>query len=43
MGDWWRDRAEALAGYERSLMGLPLAERTHRITDGIDERVVAAR
>jgi site-specific recombinase XerD len=54
MGDGWRDPAEALAGYERWLVGLPLAERTRReyarwvrlfcgwLRDGIDERAVGA-
>jgi hypothetical protein len=50
--DGWRDPAEALAGYERWLVGLPLSERTRReyarwvrlfcgwLRDGIDERAV---
>ena len=54
MGDGWRDPAEALAGYERRLVGLPLSERTRReyarwvrlycgwLRDGIDERAVGA-
>ena len=54
MVDGWRDPAEALAGYERWLVGLPLSERTRReyarwvrlfcgwLGDGIDERAVGA-
>jgi len=54
VADGWRDPAEALAGYERWLLGLPLSERTRReyarwvrqfcgwLRDGIDERAVGA-
>ncbi len=54
MVEGWRDPAEALAAYERWLVGLPLAERTRReytrwvrlycgwLRDGIDERAVGA-
>ncbi|MGO9900686.1 MAG: hypothetical protein ACLP0J_13570 [Solirubrobacteraceae bacterium] len=54
MVDGWRDPGEALAGYERWLMGLPLSERTRReyarwvrlfcgwLRDGIDARAVGA-
>ena len=54
MVDGWRDPAEALAAYEKWLVGLPLSERTRReyarwvrlfcrwLGDGIDERAVGA-
>ena len=54
MSDVWRDPSEALAGYERWLSGLPLAERTRReylrwvrlfcgwLTDGVDAQAVGA-
>jgi integrase len=50
----WRDPSEALAGYERWLAGLPLAERTRReylrwvrvfcgwLADGLDAQAVGA-
>jgi hypothetical protein len=53
--DGWRDPGEALAGYERWLVGLPLSERTRRkysrwvgrycgwLRDGIDERAAPTR
>jgi hypothetical protein len=37
MGDGWRDPAEALAGYERWLVGLPLSERTRREYAALEE------
>ena len=54
MSEEWRDPFEALAGYERWLSGLPLAERTRReylrwvrlfcgwLTDGLDRQAVGA-
>jgi integrase len=54
VSDAWRNPSEALAGYERWLAGLPLAERTRReylrwvrvfcgwLADGIDARAVGA-
>jgi site-specific recombinase XerD len=54
VSDAWRDPSEALAGYERWLAGLPLAERTRReylrwarvfcswLVDGVDARAVGA-
>jgi site-specific recombinase XerD len=54
VSDVWRDPSEALAGYERWLSGLPLAERTRReylrwvrlfcgwLTDGVDAQAVGA-
>ena len=50
----WRDPSEALAAYERWLVGLPLAERTRReyarwvrlfcawLADGADTRAIGA-
>ena len=54
MSEGWRDPVDALAGYERWLAGLPLAERTRReylrwarlfcgwLDDGMDARSVGA-
>ena len=54
MSDAWRDPSDALAGYERWVSGLPLAERTRReylrwvrvfcgwLADGIDRQAVGA-